>query len=78
MNMSILFSLQMSPSKGKHGLFVLPGEQLWHEVPFVQAKNNLPSFPSPRETSNLIWKCEYEPYLRRVVLFGVAQELGTF
>lgn len=37
-------------------LFVLPGEQVRHEVPFVQAKNNLPSFPSPRGAENSIWK----------------------
>lgn len=31
--------------KANMAMFILPGEQVRHEVPFVQAKNNLLSFP---------------------------------
>lgn len=33
-------------------MFVLPGEQVWNEVRFVQAKQNLFSFPSPRRLTS--------------------------
>lgn len=46
-------------------MFVLPGEQVRHEVPFVHAKNNLLLFPSLRGAGDLIWKYEHEYYLER-------------
>ena len=58
-------------------MFVLPREQVRHEVPFVQTKNNLLLFPSLRVAGNLIWTYEREYHLgrERARLSEAVQEL---